>query len=127
VLFRKGSEGEPGHALLMVGWPEAAWHLELVGDATGETRADLTGEDLLVLYLDGPIEEDVIDRLEGAGGRLSPREIPTGTAGESPSKTQTDIAWFSALAIGRNDKRQLSFPAQALRHTSPSRAAAQRG
>jgi catechol 2,3-dioxygenase-like lactoylglutathione lyase family enzyme len=32
VLFRAGSSAEGGHALLMVGWPDAAWHLELVSD-----------------------------------------------------------------------------------------------
>jgi catechol 2,3-dioxygenase-like lactoylglutathione lyase family enzyme len=69
VLFRTGPESEGGHALLMVGWPTAAWHLELIGDPTGETLAAPTEEDLLVLYLDGPIEQSVIDRLERAGGR----------------------------------------------------------
>jgi catechol 2,3-dioxygenase-like lactoylglutathione lyase family enzyme len=76
VLYRKARDSEGGHALLMVGWPEAAWHLELVGDPTGETTAAPTEEDLLVLYLGGPIEEDVINRLEGAGGRRVPARNP---------------------------------------------------
>lgn len=69
VLYRKSPEAEGGHALLMVGWPEAAWHLELVGDPAGETPATATEEDLLVLYLAGPIDDDVVQRLQRAGGR----------------------------------------------------------
>ncbi|WP_033338342.1 VOC family protein [Catenuloplanes japonicus] len=56
VLFRK--EG-----LMMVGAPGARWHLELVA---GETVPSPTEEDLLVLYLDGPVDDA---RLVAAGGR----------------------------------------------------------
>jgi catechol 2,3-dioxygenase-like lactoylglutathione lyase family enzyme len=38
-----------GHRLLMVGWPCATWHLELVEDPNVEPSP--TEEDLLVLYL----------------------------------------------------------------------------
>ena len=68
VLFRVGSSAEGGHALLMVGWPEAAWHLELVSDPGGETPATPTEEDLLVLYLHGEVDAGVIGRLVEAGG-----------------------------------------------------------
>jgi catechol 2,3-dioxygenase-like lactoylglutathione lyase family enzyme len=68
VLFRADADAEGGHALLMVGWPDAAWHLELVGDPDGETPPAPTGEDLLVLYLDGEIDPAVISRLVDAGG-----------------------------------------------------------
>ena len=68
VLFRVGSAAEGGHALLMVGWPDAAWHLELVGDPDGETPAAPTEEDLLVLYLNGEVEAGVVSRLVDAGG-----------------------------------------------------------
>ena len=68
VLFRAGPSAEGGHALLMVGWPEAAWHLELVSDPDGETPAAPTEEDLLVLYLDGEADAGVISRLVDAGG-----------------------------------------------------------
>ncbi|MGE5287892.1 MAG: VOC family protein [Micromonosporaceae bacterium] len=68
VLFRAGSSAEGGHALLMVGWPAAAWHLELVSDPDGETPAAPTEEDLLVLYLNGEVDADVISRLLDAGG-----------------------------------------------------------
>ena len=49
VLFRADDSAEGGHALLMVGWPGAAWHLELVGDPEDATPAAPTEEDLLVL------------------------------------------------------------------------------
>ena len=52
----------------MVGWPEAAWHLELVSDPGGETPATPTEEDLLVLYLHGEVDAGVIGRLVEAGG-----------------------------------------------------------
>ena len=68
VLFRLDDSAEGGHALLMVGWPGAAWHLELVGDPGGETPPAPTEEDLLVLYLDGPVDGDVVSRLIDAGG-----------------------------------------------------------
>jgi catechol 2,3-dioxygenase-like lactoylglutathione lyase family enzyme len=68
VLLRVDDSAEGGHALLMVGWPEAAWHLELVGDPAGETPAAPTDEDLLVLYLDGEVDPGVVRRLVDAGG-----------------------------------------------------------
>jgi catechol 2,3-dioxygenase-like lactoylglutathione lyase family enzyme len=72
VLFRTGESAEGGHALLMVGWPGAAWHLELVGDPGGAAAPAPTEEDLLVLYLDGDIDDEVDDevvtRLVRSGG-----------------------------------------------------------
>ena len=51
----RATAAAPGeHGLLMLGWPAASWHLELVG---GETLTP-TAEDLLVLYL-GPEAEAV--------------------------------------------------------------------
>jgi catechol 2,3-dioxygenase-like lactoylglutathione lyase family enzyme len=68
VLFRADESAEGGHALLMVGWPDAAWHLELVGDPGDATPAAPTDEDLLVLYVGGEIDDDVVGRLVEAGG-----------------------------------------------------------
>jgi len=68
VLFRADSSAEGGHALLMVGWPDAAWHLELLSDPHGETPAAPTEEDLLVLYLNGEVDAGVVSRLADAGG-----------------------------------------------------------
>ncbi|HEU5421126.1 MAG TPA: VOC family protein [Streptosporangiaceae bacterium] len=70
VLYRADEDAEGGHALLMMGWPDAAWHLELVGDPDGTTPPAPTEEDLLVLYLGGEIDEDVISRLTRSGGTL---------------------------------------------------------
>jgi hypothetical protein len=68
VLFRAGGVAEGGHALLMAGWPGAAWHLELVGDQAAAAAAVPTAEDLLVLYVGGAVDDGVIDRLIDAGG-----------------------------------------------------------
>ena len=68
VLFRADDSAEGGHGLMMAGWPGAAWHLEFVHDPDDETPAAPTEEDLLVLYLGGEVDQDVIDRLVDAGG-----------------------------------------------------------
>ena len=76
VLYRAEAESAGDHALLMLGWPQAGWHLELVGDTEGETPPAPTEEDLLVLYLDGPVDDDVITRLVDAGGERVPSRNP---------------------------------------------------
>jgi catechol 2,3-dioxygenase-like lactoylglutathione lyase family enzyme len=50
VLFRASPSAEGGHALLMAGWPDAAWHLELVSDPDhgGVTIADPDGYRLVL-------------------------------------------------------------------------------
>jgi catechol 2,3-dioxygenase-like lactoylglutathione lyase family enzyme len=68
VLFRADSSAEGGHALLMAGWPDAAWHLELVSDPGGDTPPAPTEEDLLVLYLNEEPDAGVVSRLVDAGG-----------------------------------------------------------
>jgi catechol 2,3-dioxygenase-like lactoylglutathione lyase family enzyme len=68
VLFRVDDTAEGGHALLMAGWPDAGWHLELVGDPNDDTPAAPTEEDLLVLYVGGTIDDDVVRRLVESGG-----------------------------------------------------------
>ncbi len=69
VLHRAGPEAEGGNALLMLGWPQAAWHLELVADTRGHTLANPTDEDLLVLYLGDPVDQETVNALIRAGGR----------------------------------------------------------
>jgi catechol 2,3-dioxygenase-like lactoylglutathione lyase family enzyme len=76
VLYRAGADAEGGHALLMLGWPDAAWHLELVSDPEGETPPASSEEDLLVLYLGGPVDADVVDRLIMCGGERVPALNP---------------------------------------------------
>ncbi|MFF3846220.1 VOC family protein [Streptomyces sp. NPDC002328] len=69
VLWR-AEGGHPGeHDLLMLGRPEAGWHLELVHDPGSPVEPRPTEEDLLVVYLDGPVPGELVDRLEGHGGK----------------------------------------------------------
>ena len=70
VLHSSDTDAQGGHALRMLGWPDAAWHLELVGDPEGETPAAPSEEDLLVLYVGGPLDVDAVDRLVQAGGTV---------------------------------------------------------
>ncbi|MEU7644943.1 VOC family protein [Streptomyces huasconensis] len=70
VVYRLEGGDAPGeHDLLMVGWPEASWHLELVHEAAAPVQPRPTEEDLLVVYVDGEIPEALIARLEGHGGK----------------------------------------------------------
>ncbi|MEV5979452.1 VOC family protein [Streptomyces sp. NPDC052114] len=75
VVYRAESGGAPGeHDLLMVGWPDASWHLELVHDEAAPVRPRPTEEDLLVVYVDGEVPDALVTRLEEHGGKpvLSP-------------------------------------------------------
>lgn len=68
VLYRQS--GTPGeHDLLMLGWPEASWHLELLGGPNLSAAPTPSTEDLLVLYLAGQVPDEVVARLESAGGK----------------------------------------------------------
>ncbi|KAF3390270.1 putative protein YycE [Penicillium rolfsii] len=74
VIWRSGpaENVEGGHELLMLGWPGASWHLELV-QVHEEDGVDMqprpTEEDLLVIYLDGQIDPATVDTLVEAGGK----------------------------------------------------------
>ncbi|MTK03519.1 VOC family protein [Micromonospora sp. CP22] len=69
VLYRAAAESPDEHHLVMLGWPQATWHLELLGGPNLKVAPTPTSEDLLVLYLSAPVEESTIARLEAAGGR----------------------------------------------------------
>ncbi|WP_175409438.1 VOC family protein [Streptomyces sp. TRM64462] len=70
VVYRDDGGGEPGaHALLMLGRPGAAWHLELVHEAARPVTPRPTEEDLLVVYLEEPVPAELVARLEAHGGR----------------------------------------------------------
>lgn len=76
-LFRHTSTGAPGdHELLMMGWPDAAWHLELVHDRSEPVEPQPTPEDLLVVYLDEPVPPALVERLEAHGGKRVPAHNP---------------------------------------------------
>ncbi|SCL63640.1 Glyoxalase-like domain-containing protein [Micromonospora citrea] len=68
VLWRAAADGPGEHDLLIVGLPGAEWHLELVGGAQLAVEPAPTTEDLLVLYLDGPVDDELVRELERAGG-----------------------------------------------------------
>lgn len=68
VLYRGNATAPGEHDLVMVGVPGATWHLELVGGPQLTTTPSPSVEDLLVLYLDGPVDPNLIDRLLAAGG-----------------------------------------------------------
>ncbi|WP_436533426.1 VOC family protein [Actinoplanes sp. HUAS TT8] len=69
VLYRGEAHAPGEHDLIMLGRPGANWHLELVGGPNLISAPTPTAEDLLVIYLAGPIDEALIARLVEAGGR----------------------------------------------------------
>ncbi|MET9615504.1 VOC family protein [Kitasatospora indigofera] len=77
VLYRHEGTGTTGdHSLLMAGWPDAAWHLELV-EAPELAAASPPGpEDLFVVYLDEPVPAGLVERLERHGGTRVPAHNP---------------------------------------------------
>ena len=69
VLFRSASDGTPGtHDLLMAGLPDASWHLELTRDPAHVVDPRPTEDDMLVVYLDGPVPDELVARLQEHGG-----------------------------------------------------------
>lgn len=69
VLYRAtGAREAQEHDLLMVGWRTAGWHLELTFDPRSPMEPTPTVDDLLVLYLDAPVPDQLIARLLEAGG-----------------------------------------------------------
>ncbi|MGH3168422.1 MAG: VOC family protein [Trebonia sp.] len=76
-LFQKAANGTPGeHDLLMAGWPDAGWHLELTHDPADPVEPRPTGEDLLVVYLGEAVPENLVARLEEHGGHRVPSRNP---------------------------------------------------
>jgi hypothetical protein len=77
VLWRKDDPvGNDEHALLMVGPPGAAWHLELVLDPEAAESSRPSEEDLLVLYLGQTPSTELVQRLVDHGGRRVPARNP---------------------------------------------------
>jgi hypothetical protein len=76
VLQRVQPQASGEHELVILGWPGAAWHLEIAADPHGETPPAPTDEDLLVLYLGQPADPALIQRLVNAGGQVVPARNP---------------------------------------------------
>ncbi|MFE1905104.1 VOC family protein [Streptomyces gardneri] len=68
---------EPGkHDLLMVGPAGGGWHFELTRDPERPVEPAPTVEDLFVVYLGVPVEEEQVERLLAAGGTRIPAHNP---------------------------------------------------
>ncbi len=77
VLYRAEGGGAPDkHDLLMVGRPDASWHLELAHGGAHLVEPRPTEEDLLVIYLDEPVPDELVASLEKHGGRRVPSPNP---------------------------------------------------
>ncbi|MGC0418963.1 VOC family protein [Embleya sp. AB8] len=68
VLWRTTERVAGEHDLVMVGLPGAGWHFELTRDPEHPLPPTPTVDDLFVLYLGGPIDPALVDRLVAAGG-----------------------------------------------------------
>ncbi|MEF9881881.1 VOC family protein [Streptomyces sp. P9-A4] len=65
----RSTSAEPGrHDLLMVGPPDGSWHFELTRDPGRPLEPAPTVDDLFVVYLGAPVEEEQVRRLVEAGG-----------------------------------------------------------
>ncbi|MFH8839942.1 VOC family protein [Streptomyces sp. NPDC017868] len=69
VVQWRTTERVPGkHDLLMVGPRDGGWHFELAFDPEHPVEPTPTVEDLFVVYLGAPVEEEQVERLLAAGG-----------------------------------------------------------
>ncbi|WP_037607058.1 VOC family protein [Streptacidiphilus rugosus] len=76
VLWRT-TERVPGeHDLLMVGPEGGRWHFELTHDPEHPLEPTPTVDDLFVVYLGRPADQELIDRLLAAGGTRVPAHNP---------------------------------------------------
>jgi catechol 2,3-dioxygenase-like lactoylglutathione lyase family enzyme len=73
VLFRATGSADLGtHDLLMVGPVGGQWHLELTVGTRDTVTPSPTPEDLLVIYLAAPVNEDLVARAVANGGTVVP-------------------------------------------------------
>ncbi|WP_336054032.1 VOC family protein [Streptomyces sp. CA2R101] len=78
VLYQHDADHVAGrlHSLLMIGWPRAGWHLELARHPTEPVEPRPTAEDLLVVYLEEPVPDALVERLAQHGGERVPALNP---------------------------------------------------
>ncbi|CAM5590272.1 VOC family protein [Streptomyces tanashiensis] len=73
----RSTERVPGeHDLLMVGPADGSWHFELTHDPEHPLEPTPTVDDLFVVYLGAPVEEEQVERLLAAGGTRVPAHNP---------------------------------------------------
>ncbi|ROQ31245.1 catechol 2,3-dioxygenase-like lactoylglutathione lyase family enzyme [Streptomyces sp. PanSC19] len=68
VQWRTADPAPGEHELLMVGPPGGGWHFELTRDPLHPLEPAPTVDDLFVVYLGAPVEEEQVERLLAAGG-----------------------------------------------------------
>ncbi|WP_435971033.1 VOC family protein [Streptomyces sp. Qhu_M48] len=68
VLWRTTERVSGEHDLLMVGPKDGSWHFELTRDPENPVEPVPTVEDLFVVYLGTPVEEEQVERLLAVGG-----------------------------------------------------------
>jgi catechol 2,3-dioxygenase-like lactoylglutathione lyase family enzyme len=68
VLWRTTERVAGEHDLLMVGPADGMWHFELTHDPDRPLEPTPTVDDLFVVYLGAPVEEELVQRLVAAGG-----------------------------------------------------------
>jgi catechol 2,3-dioxygenase-like lactoylglutathione lyase family enzyme len=71
-----GTSGHADNDLLMLGWAESNWHLELTRSVDEPIAPTPTVDDLLVIYLDGTVPGVLVERLVSAGGIVVPAHNP---------------------------------------------------
>ncbi|UQI44862.1 VOC family protein [Streptomyces sp. HU2014] len=110
VLFRHEAAADAppreAHSLLMLGWPDASWHLELVVSAHEFMEPVPTVEDLLVVYVAGEVPPELVERLEAHGGKRVPAHNPYwdtwGVTVEDPDGYRLVLStrdWSNAAAL----------------------------
>lgn len=73
----RSTDPAPGeHELLMVGPAGGGWHFELTRDPRQPLEPTPTVDDLFVVYLGAPVEEEQVERLLAAGGTRVPAHNP---------------------------------------------------
>ncbi|MER7949854.1 VOC family protein [Streptomyces sp. NPDC096079] len=73
----RSTDPAPGeHELLMVGPAGGGWHFELTRDPRQPLEPTPTVDDLFVVYLGAPVEEEQVERLLVAGGTRVPAHNP---------------------------------------------------
>ncbi|MFE7516698.1 VOC family protein [Streptomyces sp. NPDC057540] len=76
VRWRSTERAAGEHDLLMVGPAGGSWHFELTRDPEHPLEPCPTVDDLFVLYLGAPVEEELVERLLATGGTRVPAHNP---------------------------------------------------